>query len=324
VQPDIGVVLNVRSDHYSGFHGLEHTQAEKAKLITQLPASGTAVLNCDDPLVWAMRERTPARVVGFGLRAEADFRAENVRCAWPDRLSFDLVQGGRRYSVQTNLIGQHVAGSALAALVVATRMGIPIDIAIARLGTLTHTPRRMAPVSLDSGVTFVRDDFKATSDSMPEVLRFLADARASRKIAVVGRISDYPGRSRRVYTAFAKAAAMVVDILVFVGDRPTELWGTHCRRSEESLAELRSAKARVHVFSTVRDASAYLHEEVRSGDLMLLKGSGPSDHLERIFLQHQKNVRCWRTKCGRTIACDACDLLETVPNEEAASSCARC
>src|SRR5262245_40372471 len=48
VQPGIGVVLNVRHDHYSSFRGLEHTQAEKAKVVRVLPATGTAILNVDD------------------------------------------------------------------------------------------------------------------------------------------------------------------------------------------------------------------------------------------------------------------------------------
>ena len=71
----------------------------------------------------------------------------------------------------------------------------------------------------------VRDDFKAPSDSLSEVLRFLARARAARKVLVVGRISDYPGRSRPVYTTLASAAIAVVDLLVFVGERPEGLWG---------------------------------------------------------------------------------------------------
>jgi hypothetical protein len=42
----------------------------------------------------------------------------------------------------------------------------------------------------------------------------------------------------------------------------------------------------------------------------LLRGSGPSDHLERIVLEHQTSVQCWRAHCGLVLACDACGLLK--------------
>ena len=57
LRPDLGVVLNVRHDHYGQFHGLQHTASEKGKLIECVGESGTVILNRDDPLVWDMRRR---------------------------------------------------------------------------------------------------------------------------------------------------------------------------------------------------------------------------------------------------------------------------
>jgi UDP-N-acetylmuramoyl-tripeptide--D-alanyl-D-alanine ligase len=168
----------------------------------------------------------------------------------------------------------------------------------------------MSAVVTGSGINVVRDDFKATSDSLDELLHFLKTARAPRKILVIGRISDYPGRSRAVYTAFAHAAARVADIVVFVGDRPEGLWGGSRRGSPEFLAEFSAAPARVELFATVRDASLFLRSELLAGDLMMLKGSGPSDHLERIVLEHDTSVQCWRAHCGLVVACDSCALLK--------------
>jgi len=314
VRPDVGVVLNVRRDHHSAFHGLEHTQAEKAKVIECLPPTGTAILNADDPRVWAMRRRTRGRVLGFGWHAEADFRVQNVGSNWPRRLSFDLLFAGEHHRVQTQLIGEHLAGSAVAALAIAHTLGIPLREAIGRIAQLPPTPRRMSSVVTAAGITFIRDDFKAPSDSLSELLHFLERAQAERKVAVVGRISDHPGRSRQVYTSFGRAAANVADLLVFVGDRPESLWGGRRRGSPDFLTELSGARAMVRLFATVRDANGFLQSELRSGDLVVLKGSGASDHLERILLVHQTPVHCWRAYCGLPLACDSCDLL-AVPAE---------
>jgi len=309
VRPDIGVVLNVRRDHYSGFRGLEGTAAEKAKVVACLPADGTAILNADDPLVAAMRARTRARVVTFGAGDPADLRAEHVHGAWPDRLSFDLrFQGGRR-RVQTQLLGEHLAGSALAALAIMHALDVPLDAAVDRLAVLPPTHRRMSASLTRSGVAVVRDDFKAASDSLGELLRFVATASAPRTILVVGQVSDYPGRSRPIYTSFADAAAKVADLLVFVGDRPEALWGGARRRAPGFLAEFGGQRARVALFATVRDASRFLENELKPGDLLVLKGSGATDHLERIVLTQEEEVGCWRAQCGLVTSCDDCARL---------------
>jgi UDP-N-acetylmuramyl pentapeptide synthase len=311
VQPDIGVVLNVRNDHYSKFKGRKNTQAEKAKIVESLPPTGTAILNCDDSLVWEMRNATVANIIGFGSQPYADLRVEQVSSEYPERLSFKVTFEGNSYDVKTQLFGTHLVGSALAALCIAVAMGVPIKTAIGRLAEVAPTHRRMSSVSLENGVTFIRDDFKATFDSMPEVVSFLNKAHALRKVAVLGRISDYSGRSRPVFTEFATRLSEVVDILILVGERHEDLWGRKHRDSELFLAEFDLSRADVHLFETVYEASCFLREELRKDDLVFLKGSGVSDHLERVLLQFQTNVKCWKSGCGRVIACDECDLLET-------------
>jgi cyanophycin synthetase len=64
---DVGVVLNVTEDHL-GLRGI-HTLAQLAEVKSVIPAvvkrEGHAVLNADDPLVYAMRERTGGDIVLF-------------------------------------------------------------------------------------------------------------------------------------------------------------------------------------------------------------------------------------------------------------------
>ena len=71
----------------------------KSELVAALPAGadgGVAVLNADDPLVAAMAAVTAARVVSFGLGADADVRAEDVRLDDAGRPRFRLRVADRR------------------------------------------------------------------------------------------------------------------------------------------------------------------------------------------------------------------------------------
>jgi cyanophycin synthetase len=64
---DVGVVLNVSADHLGlrGIHTVEQLAEVKATVPAVVKREGHAVLNADDDLVYAMRERTGADVVLF-------------------------------------------------------------------------------------------------------------------------------------------------------------------------------------------------------------------------------------------------------------------
>ena len=302
LKPTIGVVTCIGTDHYSSFGSQDAIALEKGRLIRELPETGVAVLNADDPRVIAMRTGCRARVISFGLTADADVRAEAVRATWPDRLSFELVHKGDRLPVQTQLCGTQSIGSALAAAAVGIAMDIPLTDIVRSLGTVEPFMARMSPLELPDGVTFIRDDWKASMHTIAPALEFLRAARAARKIAVIGTISDYSGSSRTQYARTARYALEVADLVVFVGPRS---FGALRARPQHQPERLRA-------FSTVEAATSFLAAFLKSGDLVLLKGSNPADHLYRIALSRTSTVLCWREDCGKGIFCDACSLVGKV------------
>ena len=66
---DVGVVLNVTADHLGlrGITTLEQLADVKAVVPSVVRREGYAVLNADDPLVYAMRDKSPADVVLFTI-----------------------------------------------------------------------------------------------------------------------------------------------------------------------------------------------------------------------------------------------------------------
>lgn len=332
IRPQVAVVTNLRNDHYSAFRGPRGAQAEKGKLVACLPAAGTAVLNWDDPYVRELADRTRARILSFGRDPAASLHAFDITSIWPAPLSFHAICGRQRAHVRTRLFGEHLLGSALAALAVGITFGLSLPDAATALEAAMPTPRRMTPVAHPDGITFMRDDFKAPADSIPEVLGFLRGATATRKVAVLGRISDFPGRSRPIYTEVARQAIACLNAVVFVSKRAAELWGEQHNESAAGQSRLRHQlglagdgaertghpPADMYVFGSVAHASRFLSGYLRAGDLVLLKASGPADHLERVLLSRYQPVACWLPHCGRMCSCDGCDLL-TVPSRSGES-----
>ena len=74
---DVGVVLNISADHLGlrGIHTLEQLADVKSVIAAVVKRDGHAVLNADDPLVYAMRERSPGDVVLFSVAPEGENEA---------------------------------------------------------------------------------------------------------------------------------------------------------------------------------------------------------------------------------------------------------
>jgi UDP-N-acetylmuramoyl-tripeptide--D-alanyl-D-alanine ligase len=271
IRPSIGVVTVIGSDHLSFYGSLEGIAAAKGRLVEVLPARGTAVLNADDPLVRDMARRTRARVITYGLAQDADLRARDVRVRWPERLSFTVRHGDEEVEVRTQFLAEHFLSDVLAALAVGVAMGVPLSEGAAVVEAVPPFGRRLSPVAHPDGYTVVSDDIKAPVWSMPAAFAFVEDARAERKVVVLGTISDYAGNSDKAYAALARQALEAADLVVFVGNNSAK--SLRARRGEGDVA--------LQAFYSVEVAAEFLRAELRRGDLVLLKGS-ESDRLDLI------------------------------------------
>ena len=303
VRPKIGVVTNVSKDHYKNFRDLDVTAEEKGRLVEVLPADGVAVLNADDPRVYAMAGRTRARVLTYGLAEDADVLGSAVRAAWPGPMSLDVTYRGETRRIETRLLGEHWAMSVLAATAAAIAAGATLDECARRAPALAPTPGRMVPIETSTGAVIVNDCWKSPLTTIPTVIRFMETARADRKILVFGTISDYAGAANAKYRRVARDAMEVADEVYFVGSHSSAV----------RKLEVGDGKGRVFGFDSVKGLADHFEGRLGSGDLVLLKAS-VTDHLERIAWQNTIGVACWRERCGKRIMCEECDL-RLVPSQ---------
>jgi len=297
--PNIAVLTLVARDHFKAFKSLEAIAEEKGKLISALPADGVAVLNIDDPLVRAIGESCNRKVIWVGEAEGATIRLLSARSKWPEALILEVEYKGERYEVRTGFHGKHLALSVLSALGVGLAAGIPLTSAISAVTEVRPAQGRMEIVSNESGVTFLRDDWKAPYWSFSAPLEFMAEAEAQRKIVIIGTLSDYSLSASKLYPKVAKQALEVGDIVIFVGP--------HAHRAAKAKRD--TGVENLHTFSEIREASAFLNALLQPGDLVLLKGSNKADHLVRLMYNTYKPVSCWVGRCGIQNFCGDCSRL---------------
>jgi UDP-N-acetylmuramoyl-tripeptide--D-alanyl-D-alanine ligase len=303
LQPRICAVTVIGREHYSAYRSLEAIAEEKGRIVRALPSKGTAVLNIDDPLVREMGRGHPGRILWVGKDEKATLRLLESHSVWPTPLVLRVSYEGQTKEVVTRLHGTHLVVPVLSALGIALAAGATLDQAVGALAEVDPPEGRMQVVTGDDGVTFIRDDWKAPQWSLQAPLDFLGRAQAKRKVVVIGTISDSAKTPARRYSNAARDALKVADLVVVVGVHAHGLDKVRIPDPGKSLK----------AFANLHDAAAFLGTELRSGDLVLLKGSNPQDHLVRLLLSRERAVACWQSSCGKTRFCGRCPELYAVP-----------
>ncbi|PZE36569.1 UDP-N-acetylmuramoyl-tripeptide--D-alanyl-D-alanine ligase [Curtobacterium sp. MCPF17_031] len=286
-EPDVGVVLKVGLAHAGEFGGIEATERAKSEMVTDLPATATALLNVDDDRVARMRERTDARVVGFGTSAAADYRISGVTT---DREGTrftltappvgdtaptpDDVTGGpsdvlETVDVRLAILGEHHAMNAAAALTVAHLWGVPLADGAEALASMTRAERwRMELLQGPDGVTVINDAYNASPDSTAAALRTLAQVvrPGERTVAVLGEMAELGEFSVEEHDTIGRLVVRLgIGQLVVVGRGAMPI---------HQAATLEGSWDGESVFiEDVDDAVRALQELVRPGDVVLVKSS---------------------------------------------------
>jgi UDP-N-acetylmuramoyl-tripeptide--D-alanyl-D-alanine ligase len=269
--PRIGVVINVGVAHIGEFGSVEAIAVGKAELVEALPAAadgGLAVLNADDPRVRAMAARTRAEVLLAGEAADADLRAAEVVLDERGRPSYTLVAPEGRARVTLALTGAHQVGNTLAAAAVARAAGMPLTDLATALGDLrSASTRRMDVFDRADGVTVIDDSYNANPASTAAALRAQAALGGGRRrVAVLGYLAELGVHERDGHEQVGRLAAELgVDRLVVVGAAAKSI-------HDGAVAIAQWGGESVHV-TDQEEAVALLRDELRPGDVVLVKGS---------------------------------------------------
>jgi len=302
VHPKIAVLTVIRDDHLAAFSSKDELLDEFKAFLTSLPTDGTAVLNADDPSYTVFAPIPKARVLSYGIAADADLRASDIRADWPQRLTFTAHWGDESARVDTRLVGKHWVHAVLAAIAGGIAYGMSLNQAVKGVAGIEAYEGRMQPVDNVNGVDYVRDDFKAPMWTMPSCLALLENASTKgRKIAVLGTLSDRGAGagSTKKYRSIASQLVNLTDIAIFVGPMAHSALATKKTFPQKTI----------RTFSNVEDAAEFFNEVVAQGDLVLLKGTNKQDHLSRILLAQTDAVACWRNACGIEHFCKDCGYL---------------
>jgi UDP-N-acetylmuramoyl-tripeptide--D-alanyl-D-alanine ligase len=268
-QPDVAVILKVGMAHAGEFGGIENTAKIKGELAEAVGEDAHLVLNADDGLVAAMKDRTKAKVHWFGTSAQAGLWASKISLSksgtsfvlnWPD---------GTTSAVQLSILGEHHIMNALAAASVSSLLGASHEQIVNALEKMELAERwRMQRIERPDGVIVINDAYNASPDSMKAALQTLAQLgrMGTRTVAVLGEMAELGEYSRHEHDSIGRLVVRLnIDQLVVVGEGAKLI---HMGATQEGSWDGES-----QFFPSIAEALEYLRGILADGDTVLVKSS---------------------------------------------------
>ena len=143
--PVLSVVTNIDHDHMDTYgHDFNKLKDAFVEFLSRLPFYGVAVLCVDDENVRSILPRVTRRVIGYGLSEAAEVRAIDIRSEGTRTAYTVLRPGHDPLPVVLNLPGLHNVTDSLAAIAIATLVGVSDKAIVQGLSEFTGVGRRFA------------------------------------------------------------------------------------------------------------------------------------------------------------------------------------
>jgi len=242
-RPKVAAVLNVTQDHLDRYADLSEYAAAKARIFRNQHRDDVLVLNFDDPLVRAMAERAPSRVVPFSRleKHEGGAFVEN---------GLLMAGGGVICAVDAIRIkGVHNLVNAMAGAAAALAAGADRDSIAAVLREFPGLEHRLEFVREKDGVIYINDS-KGTN--IGAVVKSVEGF--DRPVILIAGGLDKGSDFRPLHDLFRKK----VKLLILIG------------KAADKMAEALGSATETVRARTLQDAVQIAHARAQRGEAVLL------------------------------------------------------
>ena len=270
--PDIAVVNNVEFDHADIYADFDAVALAFRRLVNLVPRRGLLLVGSDSAGARAVVDAARSRVETFGFRDDADWQAHEA-VAEHGSTRFAVRRGGFPFGrFELPLLGAHNVRNALAAIAVATEVGIAPERIGEALRLFAGVKRRLEVVGTASGV-IIYDDFAHHPTAVAETLSGLRQSNPDARIWAVFEPRSASSCRRVFQDDFARAfdaADEVVIAPVFRSKLPESERLSIPQLVRDLVSRGRAAREAESLDAIV----ATIADEHRPGDLVVMMSNG--------------------------------------------------
>jgi UDP-N-acetylmuramoyl-tripeptide--D-alanyl-D-alanine ligase len=252
VRPTIGVITNVGTAHIGRLGSREAIAQAKCELLARMPATSTAILNYDNPLLIETANQVwQGKTITYGLTGgdvQGEINGDKITVAGQD--------------LPLPLPGVHNGSNYLAAIAIVQCLGI--DLAPLIAGLQVQLPQgRSRRYDLADDVVVLDETYNAGLESMLAAVQMLKETPGTRHIAVLGTMKELGEHSPQLHRQVgAKAQELNLDLLMVLAD-------------EAATKEMIKGAVGIETecFSDRAALTSKLKQLIRPGDRILCKAS---------------------------------------------------
>ena len=264
--PDGAVITNIGETHLERLGSVANIARAKGEILDRISEKGFAVLNGDDANVRQQAARCRGKVIFFGTEGDTLIKAAGIKVSNGKSVYFTVITPVGETGITLPVPGCHNVLNALAAVGVGLEAGIPLQDIKSGLEDTMLTSMRLEITEREK-VTVINDTYNANPASVKAALQVLADLAGGRRtVAILGDMYELGSRAAAGHGEVGReAAARDVHVLVTVGKLAADM------ALGASMAV--NPPEEIITFNTNAEALKYLPKIIRTGDVVLVKGS---------------------------------------------------
>ncbi len=162
--PTVAVVTNIDKEHMESYKGMDDVVQCFTDFVNKVPFYGAAIICLDDPNVQLIIPNIKRRRVTYGMTAQADISAHDIRYTDSFGSAFTVWRGSEVLGeIALPVPGKHNVYNALAATAVALELEVPFSKIVEAFAIFKNANRRFQFKGETEGITVI-DDYAASSD----------------------------------------------------------------------------------------------------------------------------------------------------------------
>ncbi|HKP71045.1 MAG TPA: UDP-N-acetylmuramate--L-alanine ligase [Pyrinomonadaceae bacterium] len=285
--PTIAVVTNIDKEHMESYKGMEDVVQCFTDFVNKVPFYGAAIICLDDPNVQLIIPNIRRRRVTYGMTAQADVSAHDIRYNDTFGSTFTVWRGSEVLGdIALPVPGKHNVYNALAATTVALELDVPFEKIAEAFGTFKNANRRFQFKGEAKGITVV-DDYGHHPTEILATLSAAKNSSGGRRTVVVFQPHRY-SRTQELFDEFALAFnnADVLYVLDIYAASESPIEGITAEVLTENIRRFGHKNATY--IGDIDTAATRVATDLLEGDLVITLGAGSVTRLSEEILEELK------------------------------------
>ncbi|HQZ97209.1 MAG TPA: UDP-N-acetylmuramate--L-alanine ligase [Pyrinomonadaceae bacterium] len=271
--PTIAVVTNIDKEHMESYKGMEDVIQCFTDFVNKVPFYGAAIICLDDPNVQLLIPQIKRRRVTYGLTAQADVSANDIRYNDTFGSTFTVSKGDKLLGeIYLPVPGKHNVYNALAATAVALEMDVPFEKIVEAFAGFKNANRRFQFKGEAAGVMVV-DDYGHHPTEVVATLSAAKNSSGGKRTVVVFQPHRY-SRTKELMNefgvAFNNADVLYLLDIYAASEQPIE--GITAEVLAENIRKF--GHKNVNYIGGIESATNKVIGSLIPGDLVITLGAG--------------------------------------------------